>query len=250
MNDSNPRGELRNTVYRTQTRSSRRMTGWRRIGYRLAVPIIIAIVQLFWRSCRVRVVLGAEHLRTAASGGAVIPCYWHQHQLFCGKYLLDEAVHGLKLGFLISPSVDGELGAMVVGRLGGHVIRGSSTHTGARALRDYFDALKKLGVSPAITPDGPRGPRFQFKPGAILLAQMSGRPIIPLAYAASRAWFVHWDRFVIPWPFARIAIAIGEPQFIARTQSGDALAANQDRLGQLLRSLYLDARSALIAKTR
>ena len=93
----------------------------------------------------------------------------------------------------------------------GRVIRGSSTHTGARALRDYYTALTKEKVSPVLTPDGPRGPRFKFKPGALLLAQMSGRPILPMAYAASRAWLVKWDKFVIPKPFARIVIAIGEP---------------------------------------
>ena len=98
---------------------------------------------------------------------------------------------------------------MMVRELGGEVIRGSSSHTGARALRDYYQALAHEGVSPAITPDGPRGPPWKFKPGAILLAQMSQRPMIPLAYAASRAWKIKWDRFVIPKPFARVAIVVG-----------------------------------------
>jgi lysophospholipid acyltransferase (LPLAT)-like uncharacterized protein len=89
------------------------------------------------------------------------------------------------------------------------VIRGSSSHTGARALRDYYQALAHEGISPAITPDGPRGPPWKFKPGAMLLAQMSQRPMIPMAYAASRAWKIKWDRFVIPKPFARIAIVVG-----------------------------------------
>ena len=89
---------------------------------------------------------------------------------------------------------------MIVRKLGGEVIRGSSTHTGARALRDYYQALAHEGISPAITPDGPRGPPWKFKPGAMLLAQLSQRPMIPLSYAASRAWKIKWDRFVIPKP--------------------------------------------------
>ena len=96
---------------------------------------------------------------------------------------------------------------MIVSHFGGHVIRGSATHTGARALRDFYEALVKQGVSPAMTPDGPKGPRFVFKPGAILLSQMSQRPILPMAYAASRATLFHWDKFVLPWPFSRIVIA-------------------------------------------
>ncbi len=57
---------------------------------------------------------------------------------------------------------------MIVRNLGGEVIRGSSTHTGARALRDYYQALARDGVSPAITPDGPRGPppEIQARRGA------------------------------------------------------------------------------------
>ena len=68
-----------------------------------------------------------------ARAPSFVPCYWHQHQLFCGKFLIEQRSRGLTPGWLISPSVDGELGAMMVRRFGGTVIRGSSTHTGARA---------------------------------------------------------------------------------------------------------------------
>jgi lysophospholipid acyltransferase (LPLAT)-like uncharacterized protein len=125
------------------------------------------------------------------------------------------------------------------------VIRGSSTHTGARALRDYYQALVKDQVSPVITPDGPRGPRFKFKPGAILLAQMSGRPILPLAYAASRAWLIKWDKFVIPVPFARIAIAIGAPRYVPRGQDAATLQTVQSEMESELRRLYTVAQAAL-----
>ena len=92
-----------------------------------------------------------------------------------------------------------------------------------QALRDYYDALKKQEVSPAMTPDGPKGPRFVFKPGAILLSQMSQRPILPMAFAASRAWLIAWDKFVIPVPFSRSVIAIGEPRQGPRTVQPAAL---------------------------
>ena len=94
---------------------------------------------------------------------------------------------------------------MMVSRIGARAIRGSSSHTGARALRDYYLALVKENISPVVTPDGPEGPRFKFKPGAILLAQMSGRPMLPMAYAASRAWLIKWDKFVMPVPICAIS---------------------------------------------
>ena len=169
--------------------------------------------------------------------------YWHQHQLFCGKYLLEQSARGLKLGFLISPSVDGEIGVMVVAHFGGHVIRGSATHTGARALRDFYDALVKQGVSPAMTPDGPKGPRFVFKPGAILLSQMSQRPILPMAYAASRATLFHWDKFVLPWPFSRIVIAVGAPRQVPRALQPAALEALQKEMAAEMKDRCLSRRA-------
>jgi lysophospholipid acyltransferase (LPLAT)-like uncharacterized protein len=240
-------GNLRNTLYRTETRSSRRMTRARRALYAVAAPLGVAIIRLWWRTCRVVRIEGAEHLAGAlARAPSLIPCYWHQHQLYCGRFLLGQRAQGLTPGWLISPSVDGELGAMMVRRLGGAVIRGSSTHTGARALRDYYQALTRDAVSPVITPDGPRGPRFKFKPGALLLAQMSQRPIVPLAYAASRAWLVKWDKFVIPVPFiARIAIAIGPPRYVPRVTDAATLAALETEMQGELHRLYGVARDAL-----
>ncbi|MEP7314274.1 MAG: lysophospholipid acyltransferase family protein [Pseudomonadota bacterium] len=229
--------------------STRRLTFARRTSYRLLAPLVYGLLQFWWRSCRITVVLGEEHLHAAlAQAPSLLPCYWHQHELFCARYLLQQRKQGLKLGFLISPSVDGEVPAMIARRLGAHVIRGSSTHTGARALRDYYQLLVKEQVSPVITPDGPKGPRFKFKPGALLLAQISGRPLLPMAYAARHAWFVSWDKFVIPWPFTRIAIAIGAPRDVPRTLASDdkgGFEALQLQMEQELHDLARAARGAL-----
>jgi lysophospholipid acyltransferase (LPLAT)-like uncharacterized protein len=225
------------------------MTPMRRFAWRIVSSIGVGLIRMFWATCRVVRVVGDEHMAKAlASAPSVIPVYWHQHQLFCAKYLLEQAARGLKLGFLISPSVDGEIGVMIVSRFGGHVIRGSASHTGARALRDYYDALVKQGISPSITPDGPKGPRFVFKPGAIILSQMSQRPIVPMAYAASRAWLIAWDKFVIPVPFSRIVIAIGEPQQVPRTTGTAGLEAWQKSLAADMKALFKVARDALHSK--
>ncbi len=187
---------------------------------------------------------GLAHLEEAlARAPSLVPCYWHQHQLYCGKFLVQQ--RRLTVGWLISPSVDGEIGALMVRRLGAVAIRGSSTHTGARALRDYYQALVKDNISPVITPDGPRGPRFKFKPGALLLAQMSGRPILPMAYAASRAWLIKWDKFVIPMPFSRIVIAIGPPRYVPRVTDAAGLEQLQAQMEAELKRLFGVARAAL-----
>ena len=228
-----------------ETQTPRRQLTWRRrLVYRALQPLALAILRFWWGTCRIVQVEGEHNLRAAlATAPSLLPCYWHQHELFCSRYLLSQQSQGLKLGFLISPSVDGELPAMIARQLGAQVIRGSSTRTGARALRDYYNLLVRDQVSPVITPDGPRGPRFKFKPGALLLAQIAGRPLLPMAFAASRAWLVSWDKFVIPWPFARIVIAIGAPVSVPRNlpegTTIDSLQADMElelhRLAQLAR---------------
>lgn len=239
-------GGLRNTIYQQQTRSGRRLTRGRLLLYKMLVPVALCLVRAVWAWCRSVRVTGAEHIDEALiRAPSFIPVYWHQHQLFCVKQLLERRGAGVKLGFLISPSVDGDLGAMLVHALGATPIRGSSTHTGARALRDYYQALAHDGISPAITPDGPRGPVWKFKPGAVLLAQMSRRPMIPMAYAATRAWKIKWDRFVIPMPAARVVIAVGAPIYVKKSLDAAGLEQLQVEMEQQLKALYEEARSSL-----
>jgi lysophospholipid acyltransferase (LPLAT)-like uncharacterized protein len=246
MRDTTPAGEtLRKSIYKRYT--GRRMSPWRRALYRIAAPLAYGIARLWWHSCRVVAVVGEEHLdEVLARWPTFLPCWWHQHTLFCAQYLLGQQQRrSLRVGFLVSPSVDGELGAMILRRAGGYVIRGSSSRTGALALKEYFQALTRDRVSPVLSPDGPRGPRFEFKPGALLLAQMSGRPIVPMAYAASRAWFVHWDRFVLPWPFSRIVIAIGAPRTVPRVLDATRMEALQHEMAAALKETFQSAWSTL-----
>jgi lysophospholipid acyltransferase (LPLAT)-like uncharacterized protein len=238
---------LRNTLYKTVTMSGRRMTPGRRLLYRLTAPLVTGIVRLWWRSCRLVAVVGEEHLDAVlAQHPSFLPVFWHQHQLMLARYLLQvKATRDVRTGFLISPSLDGELGAMIIHRLGGYVIRGSSTNTGALAMKEVFQALMRERISPVLTPDGPRGPRFKFKPGAIMLSQMSGRAMLPMAYAASRAWLPFWDKFVLPVPFCRIAVAIGPPRSVARGGGAAAFEAIQAEMEATLMATYQAARAAL-----
>jgi lysophospholipid acyltransferase (LPLAT)-like uncharacterized protein len=249
MNDPEApkQSDVRLSLYRQVRMPGRHMSRVRAVVYRYAAPFVAAMIRLCWRSCRVVAVVGEEHLDAVlARYPSFLPVYWHQHHLFCAQYLLaQQQVRKLRTGFLISPSLDGELGAMVMRRLGGHVIRGSSTHTGALAMKEYFQALMREQVSPVLNPDGPRGPRFRCKPGAVLLAQMSGRELLPMAYAASHASLVHWDKFVLPWPLARIAIAIGPPLAVPRGTTAEQLAVIQKQLETSLHEAFRTARRAL-----
>ena len=239
--------EVRNTLYRKVSKGGRQLTPARMLVYRVAVVVGWWLVRMFWATCRVHRVIGLDAARAAVfASKSVIPVYWHQHVIFGVRALLDLRQDGLKVGFLISPSVDGTAPAMLVEKIGGHVIRGSSTHTGARALRDYYETIVKQQISPAITPDGPRGPLHEFKPGAVMLAQITGKPILPVSVAASRTWtFKTWDQFELPLPFSRVVIAYGEPLRVPRVLNPDALERMQAEMAEKLQALNAEARAAL-----
>ena len=239
--------QLKNTLYRKVTRGKRKLTRGRLLLYRVAVVIAWWAVRAIWASCRITHVTGKATAEQAIRDlKSLIPVYWHQHLLFGSRALLDLRDAGLKVGFLVSPSIDGTGPAMLVEKVGAHVIRGSSTHTGARALRDYYETIVKQQISPAITPDGPRGPLHEFKPGAIMLAQITGKPILPIAVAHSfKFTFRTWDSFELPLPFSRIAIVYGEPVKVSRAMGAEALAGWQRQMTECLFDLRRQAEAAL-----
>jgi len=127
--------------------------------------------------------------------GHLLPLLWHHR--------------GQAVSILISEHRDGELIARTAQWLGYGLVRGSTTRGGERALLALVRELD-AGREVAITPDGPRGPARAFAPGALIAAQRSRSPILPVAASADRAWRLSsWDRFVIPKPFARITVAYG-----------------------------------------
>ncbi len=179
----------------------------------LSAYLIYIAYQALMRSYRIEDVIGHSHIdQLLAEKKVFLPCYWHQRIGFCVKFLVNLIHRDLDLAFLISPSQDGEIGAKLFHWMGVRYIRGSSSSTGAQSLRDIYLAVKREKLSVASTPDGPRGPAFQFKQGWVNLSRMTDAPMLPLAYAADRFWTLKtWDSLIVPKPFAKIVVAIGEP---------------------------------------
>ena len=116
---------------------------------------------------------------------------------------------GIKV--LVSRHADGEYITQVIERLGFTTVRGSTTRGGAKALLTMIKDSAE-GTAIAITPDGPKGPRFTVQPGIIYLSQKTGVPIIPTSLGLTSYWELpSWDKFRIPKPFSKAALIYGEP---------------------------------------
>ena len=112
---------------------------------------------------------------------------------------------------LISQSRDGDMQNKIFQKFGFRTVRGSTKRGGARAAVECARLLKK-GETFVWTPDGPRGPTKKVQDGILWLAQNSGAKIIPAGAASKpRKLFSSWDKYMIPYPFAKSAIVIGEP---------------------------------------
>jgi lysophospholipid acyltransferase (LPLAT)-like uncharacterized protein len=142
-----------------------------------------------------------------------------------------------KIQVLISQHTDGEYIAQVLNRLGFGVIRGSTTRGGARALKALVDKARE-GYPIAITPDGPRGPRFIVQSGTIYLGKKTQVPIIPVAVGFSSYWELpSWDRFRIPKPFSRILMFYGDPIQIPSNLNEEEMERNRLLLEQTMKEM-------------
>jgi lysophospholipid acyltransferase (LPLAT)-like uncharacterized protein len=173
----------------------RRQQAWLGLARRLGPGGIVA----WGATLRLRLPRGLPPPFENPRLGAAIYGFWHQCLLPITWYC-----RGRGIGALISQHADGELIAQVAAKLGYQPIRGSSTRGGAGALEEMTMAVGS-GRQLAITLDGPRGPRFYAKAGAIYLARATQAPIYIIHVIMPHAWTLNsWDGFKIPYPGSRI----------------------------------------------
>lgn len=176
---------------------------------------------------------GTENFeRFRREGTPVVFVFWHGQLLPLVHYHRREGIV-----VLVSEHADGEYITRVIQRQGFGVVRGSSTRGATKGLKGLIRAAR-AGHDLALTPDGPRGPARQLKPGALAVAQAAGLPVIPLAVGVSAAWRMNsWDRFVVPRPFARVHIEYAEPVHVPRDAGRDDLDAMGRRVEETLNDM-------------
>jgi lysophospholipid acyltransferase (LPLAT)-like uncharacterized protein len=177
------------------------------------------VLRLLARTWRVRIVNDAPLQALRAAHRPYIHCIWHGEML-----PLLWAFRGEGAAVLISEHGDGEIIAQAAISLGYRTVRGSSSRGAERALLELTRVLNDGGHI-AVTPDGPRGPRHSFAPGALIVAQRTGAPVVLTRAFSSRVWQLKsWDRFEIPKPFARVTVVNSDPGRLEATNARDAAA--------------------------
>ncbi len=227
------------------------MTPGRRLYYFLGLPLFRLVMKLMVMTYKVEAVIGEEHIEPFIKDGSICtPCYWHQQHVLCSNLMRRWIRRGFKACFLISASVDGEVPGRLARAWGAEVIRGSANEkgqSGTLALRDMQQMMKR-GYSVVTTADGPQGPIYEFKAGAILTSRIGGAPIIPMACAASSAWYLNrWDKFMIPKPFAKVVIAVGEPHIVPKDVRLDAIEDDRLNVQRAVMSLMRECEQRLQA---
>jgi len=145
-----------------------------------------------------------------------------------------------RMAGLVSASRDGGLLAEVLDHFGIETARGSSSRRGAQAMIELTTCAER-GRDLTITPDGPRGPRYEAQDGVIAAAQLTGLPIVPVSYHLN--WKIRlksWDQFQIPLPFARCDVVVAKPIAVSREISDDERETLRKRLEQSLREITKD----------
>ncbi len=211
----------------------------------LAAWLVYALVQTVAATLRFRVTDRSDYFDVPPSPQPrpVIVCVWHNRlALSIPTYDRHIRPRNLSRGMaaMVSASKDGGLLAAILECFNVEPVRGSSSRRGPQALLE-LTTWSERGYDLAITPDGPRGPRYTVQHGVMSLAQVTGLPIIPASWHLHRKIVAKsWDGFQIPLPFTRCDVIIEKPIVVPREASDDEREQLRVKLEETLKSITRD----------
>lgn len=197
-----------------------------RLLIRAADLVFFWLINLIGRTVKFEVE-GWENFEAASSNGKIpIYAFWHD-RIFVGTYFFRRRA----IVVMTSRSFDGEYIARFIHRFGYGAVRGSSTRGATGAFVEMV-RLMRAGCPAGFPLDGPRGPRYVAKMGAILLAKKTGHPILPFTLTSSKFWEVRksWDKLQLPKPFTRCCVVIAPPIYVPSNAGDQELEAKRDEL--------------------
>lgn len=196
---------------------------------RAADLVFYLLINLIGLTARFEILGWENHEKAEQNGGLPIYVFWHD-RIFLTTYWWRKR----RIVVMTSRSFDGEYIARFIQRFGYGAVRGSSTRGGVAAIIEMA-RLMRAGCTTAFTIDGPKGPRYVAKMGAVMLAKKSGHPILPVTMALSRYWTTSsWDKFQIPKPFTRARVYVAPPIYVPSDADENTLNAKRDELQHAL----------------
>ena len=175
--------------------------------YEHLYPVLAgALLHAICRTLRIETVDEEKLESLRGQNKRIVYVFWHGRHFLLAHYM------GYKnASVVVSPSHDGRLIANILKKSGFDIVTGSSHRNPVRALVDAVKQMKS-GKDIAFTVDGPKGPVFKVKPGAVFLAKKMNAFIVPLTVGFKKCWILNsWDRYQIPRPFTRAVIIFGTP---------------------------------------
>lgn len=161
---------------------------------------------------------------------------WH-NRLFLSAEIVRRFRDGRPAYALVSASQDGAWLTAFFSLAGLRTVRGSSSRLGREAASALVETLR-AGHDIGVTPDGPRGPRYEVKPGAVIVARRTQAPLLLVGAEFTSAWQLRsWDRFYVPKPFSRVRMrceivppgALADRDAAMEALQARLLALNPDR---------------------
>ena len=157
---------------------------------------------------------------------------WH-NRLFLSAEIVRRYRQGRPVYALVSASQDGAWLTAFFAAAGLRTVRGSSSRMGREAATALVDVLR-AGHDVGITPDGPRGPCYELKPGALIVTRRTRTPVLIVGGEFESAWRLRsWDRFYIPRPFSRVRMRCEQITADQLNDRDAAMALLRDRLVDL-----------------
>ena len=209
---------------------------------RLGAFVFVCAARAYYLTLRIRWHESTVHQFEQLSRPPIF-CLWHNRLILCMLgYVEQSRKHQLGAGMaaLISASKDGAFLAAILECFKVQPVRGSSSRRGPQALLELTSWAER-GYSLAITPDGPRGPRYVVQHGVMSLAQLTGQPIVPFGFHARRKiQLKSWDRFQIPLPFTRCDLQVGPALHVPREATDAQREELRLQLEQMLKNLSPD----------
>jgi lysophospholipid acyltransferase (LPLAT)-like uncharacterized protein len=207
------------------------ISGWRRA---ILWPLAL-LLKLWGRSLRFE--LSPEDLAAyTKKDEPVAIILWH-NRLFLAAEIVRRFRVGRPAYALVSASQDGAWLTAFFSLVGMRAARGSSSRLGREAATALVEVMR-AGHDVGITPDGPRGPCYELKPGAVIVPRRTGAPLLLVGAEFFSAWRLRsWDGFHVPRPFSRVRMrceVVGNDQLADRDAAlvhlhARLLAINPDR---------------------